>query len=159
MSKCGELDRASLYAHGLLDDAERNTFEQHLNGCSSCAAEVRESRELAVGLARTIPASAPPSGLRERVLKEAVLPRGVVAIRGELSSLVRMLPGAHYPSHHHASLEHCYVIEGDLVFEDHTLRAGDYSAGTPDKDHTAATTENGCLLFIVHNTQDRLNAY
>ena len=185
MSKCGELDRASLYALGLLDDAERNTFEQHLNGCSSCAAEVRESRELAVGLARTIPASAPPSGLRERVLKEAVLPRGVVAlvrgenlnwqetpfagvsmarlyedpIRGDLSSLVRMLPGARYPSHHHASLEHCYVIEGDLVFEDHTLLAGDYSAGTPDKDHTAATTKNGCLLFIVHNTQDRVYAY
>ena len=185
MSKCGELDRASLYALGLLDDAERNTFERHLNGCSSCAAEVCESRVLAVGLARTIPASAPPSGLRERVLKEAVLPRGLVAlvrgenlnwqetpfagvsmarlyedpIRGELSSLVRMLPGARYPSHHHASLEHCYVIEGDLVFEDHTLLTGDYSAGTPDKDHTAATTKNGCLLFIVRNTQDRVYAH
>ena len=80
-------------------------------------------------------------------------------IRGELSSLVRMLPGARYPSHRHASLEHCYVIEGDLVFEDHTLLAGDYSAGTPDKEHTAATTKNGCLLFIVHNTQDRVYAF
>jgi hypothetical protein len=69
-----------------------------------------------------------------------------------------MLPGARYPSHHHASLVHCYVIEGDLVFEDHTLLAGDYSAGTPDKDHTAATTKNSCLLFIVHNTQDRVRS-
>ena len=80
-------------------------------------------------------------------------------VRGELASLVRMSPGAHYPSHHHASLEHCYVIEGDLIFEDHTLRAGDYSAGSPDKDHASATSKNGCLLFIVHNTRDQVQAH
>ena len=68
------------------------------------------------------------------------------SLRGELISLVRMLPGAKYPSHHHASLEHCYVIEGDLIFEDHTLYAGDYSAGSPDRDQSAATTKNGCFL-------------
>jgi anti-sigma factor ChrR (cupin superfamily) len=79
-------------------------------------------------------------------------------IRGELASLVRLTPGAHYPSHHHASLEHCYVIEGDLVFEDHTLVAGDYSAGSPGRDHASATTTQGCLLFIVHNLGDQMHA-
>jgi hypothetical protein len=49
------------------------------------------------------------------------------------------------------------VIEGDLVFEDHTLYAGDYAAGSPDRDHTAATTKNGCLLFIVHNSADQVH--
>jgi anti-sigma factor ChrR (cupin superfamily) len=185
MQKCDDGDRASLYALGLLDEAESSTFERHLSSCSVCAAEVRESGDLAVQLSRTIPASAPPASLRRRVLSESVLPRGVVAlvrgaqmswqptpfegvsmaklyedpIRGELASLVRMAPGARLPSHHHASLEHCYVVEGDLIFEDHTMTAGDYSAGSPDKDHTAATTKGGCVLFIVHNLQDQAHVH
>ena len=184
MQQCDREDRASLYALGLLDEAEQSAFEQHLSSCLFCAAEVRESADMAVKLAGTIPASAPPASLRHRVLTEAVLPHGLVAlvrgermnwqatpfpgvsivrlyedpIRGELSSLVRMLPGARYPSHHHASLEHCYVVEGDVVFEDHTLTAGDYSAGSPGKDHTSATTKQGCLLFIVHSIRDQVHA-
>jgi anti-sigma factor ChrR (cupin superfamily) len=185
MQHCNHADRASLYALRLLDEAESSTFEQHLSSCSFCTAEARESGDLAVQLAGTIPVSAPPAGLRHRVLKEAVLPRGVLdlvrgkemnwqptpftgvsmtrlyedPVRGELASLVRMMPGAHYPSHHHASLEHCYVLEGDLVFEDHTMNAGDYSAGSPDELHTSATTTQGCLLFIVHNLRDQVHAH
>ena len=184
MHECDHGDHASLYALGLLDEADCTAFEQHLNSCSICAAELRDSGHLAFQLAGTIPASVPPASLRNRVLTEAVLPRGVAALvrgqqmnwqptpftgvsiarlyedslRGELASLVRMMPGAHYPSHHHARLEHCYVLEGDLVFEDHTLAAGDYSAASPGKDHTAATTKTGCLLFIVHNLEDQVHA-
>jgi len=181
---CEHGDRASLYALGLLDETESSTVEQHLSSCSFCAAEVRASGDLAVRLAGTIPAAAPPAGLRDRVLAEAVLPRGVVALvrgakmnfqptpftgvsiarlyedptRGELTSLlIRMMPGAHFPSHQHASLEHCYVLEG--VFEDHTLTAGDYTAASPDQHHAAATTTRGCLLFIVHNLRDQVRAH
>jgi len=183
MQQCGQKDRASLYALGLLEPDEFGAFELHVNTCPACADEVRESGELAVALTKSLPASAPPPSLRQRVLSEAVLPRGVLALvrgkqiqwqetpfqgvfmarlyedsaRGELTSLLRMLPGAKYPSHHHAGLEHCYVLEGDLVFEDHTLNAGDYSAGTPGKDHTAATTQTGCLLFIIHNSRDQVH--
>ena len=122
--------------------------------------------------------------MRERVLRDAKLPRGVLAlarrenlewqatafegismarlfedpVRGEVASLIRMMPGSHYPSHRHAAVEHCLVIEGDIVFEDHTLFAGDYSAGGQDWDHTSATTKNGCLLFVVHHIQDQLQA-
>jgi anti-sigma factor ChrR (cupin superfamily) len=184
MHECEHEDRASLYALGLLVEDESSAFEQHLSSCLSCQAEVRESGDLAVQLAATIPSSTPPASLRHRILKEAVLPRGVAAlvrgkqmhwqptpfpgvtmvrlyvdpVRGELASLVRMTPGGHYPSHHHATLEHVYVLEGDLVFEDHTLTAGDYSAGGLDKDHSSATTTQGCLLFIVHNLRDQVNA-
>ena len=185
MAQCEHQDRASLYALGLLDESESLTFRQHLNSCALCAGEVRNSDHLTVELAKTIPASTPPNSLRDRVLREAVLPRGVVAltrcgqmnwqstpfegvsmarlyedpVRGELASLVRMAPGAKYPPHKHACLEHCYVIEGDLVFDDHTLFAGDYSAGGTDDDHTAATTIKGCLLFIVHNLRDQVHAH
>jgi anti-sigma factor ChrR (cupin superfamily) len=182
--QCEHEDRATLYSLGLLDEDEARAFEQHLNSCPACTVEVRESGELAVGLAEAIPTVLPPASLRQRVLNEAVLPKGVVALvrgqhmnwqttpfagvsiarlyedprRGELASLVRMTPGAYYPAHRHAGLEHCYVIEGDVVFEDHRLTAGDYSAGSPDREHSAATTETGCLLFIVHNLQDILHA-
>jgi anti-sigma factor ChrR (cupin superfamily) len=185
MHHCDGGDRASLYALGLLDETESSTFEQHLSSCSFCAAEVQESGDLAVQLAGTLPASAPPAALRHRVLTEAVLPSGVVAlvrgaeinwqptsftgvstatlyedpVRGELTSMVRMMPGARIPSHHHAGLEHCYVLEGDLVFEDHTLTAGDYSAGGPGKDHMSATTTQGCLLFLVYSRRDQVHTH
>jgi hypothetical protein len=46
MSPCDRGDSASLYALGLLDDAEIRAFENHLKSCESCEAEVRESGEL-----------------------------------------------------------------------------------------------------------------
>jgi anti-sigma factor ChrR (cupin superfamily) len=185
MQNCDNEDRASLYALGLLDEAESRTFEQHLSSCPVCAAEVRESGDIAVQLAGTMPAATPPEGLRQRVITETVLPRGVLAlargaqlnwqptsfegvfmaklyedaVRGELASLVRMKPGARFPSHQHAAVEHCYVVEGDLIFEDHTMTAGDYSAGKPDKEHTSATTQGGCVLFIVHNAGDQIHVH
>jgi putative transcriptional regulator len=184
MQYCDNGGRASLYGLGLLDEAETSAFQQHLSSCPACAAEVRESGDIAVQLAGTIPACAAPAGLRQRVLKEAALPRGVLAlargaqvnwqptsfegvfmarlyedpVRGELASLVRMQPGARFPSHHHAAVEHCYVVEGDLVFDDHTMTAGDYSAGKSDREHAAATTHGGCLLFLVHHVGDQVNA-
>jgi anti-sigma factor ChrR (cupin superfamily) len=183
MQQCEHEERASLYALGLLDEAESNAFALHAASCSICANEVRASGDLAAQLAGTIPGATPPATLRTRVLSEAVLPRGVVAlvrggtlnwqatsfagvsiarlyedpVRGELASLVRMSPGARYPSHRHGGLEHCYVIEGDVVFDDHTMTAGDYSAGSPDTDHSAATTQVGCMLFLIHNSRDQVH--
>jgi len=65
-----------------------------------------------------------------------------------------MEPGAIYPSHHHSQVEHCYVMQGDLVFEDHVLNSGDYEAAQPGTDHSPVTTKSGCLLFLVHNVND-----
>src|ERR1700722_19987374 len=116
MQTCEQSDRASLYALGLLDEVEVAPFEQHLDSCASCAAQARESSDLAAGLACTIAVSVPSAELRRRVLSQAVLPSGVVAlarganlqwqptpfpgvtmaqlygdpVRGELASLVRM---------------------------------------------------------------------
>jgi anti-sigma factor ChrR (cupin superfamily) len=183
MGNCEYGDRASLYALGLLDSDELLVFERHMSTCPSCATAVRESSEMTDELSRSLPVSTPPARLRERVLSETQLPQGVLALvrgkriqwletpfqgvsmarlfedcaRGELVSLVRMLPGARYPSHRHGGLEHCFVIEGDLVFEDHTLLAGDYAAGGPDQDHSSATTSNGCFLFIIHNSADQVH--
>jgi len=185
MVQCGDGDSASLYGLGLLDESESRAFETHLTTCPSCEATLRESGELAVALARTIPVAVPPVSLRQQVLTQATLPRGVAAlargehldwqptpfagvsmarlyedpVRGELASLLRIAPGAQFPSHHHSGVEHCYVIEGDLVFDDHELLAGDYAAGIPGGDHSASTTKAGCLLFIVLNARDQVHSH
>jgi anti-sigma factor ChrR (cupin superfamily) len=184
MPQCDGGEQASLYGLGVLDESEMSTFEQHLGACPSCLLEVRKFGDVAVELAGTLPASAPPPGLRHKVLTQAALPRGIVAlvrgaemnwrptpfegvhvarlfedpISGDLASLVKLMPGAYFPSHHHAGIEHCYVLEGDLVFEDHTLTRGDYAAAGPDEDHSATTTKHGCLLFIVYQAQDQVHA-
>jgi anti-sigma-K factor RskA len=55
------------YATDALDDDERARFEQHLDECADCRAEVATFHETAALLAET-EAEAPPPGLRGRVL-------------------------------------------------------------------------------------------
>jgi anti-sigma-K factor RskA len=57
------------YAVDALDDIERAQFERHLAECADCRAEVASLRSTAGLLAETT-ASAPPEGLRERVLAD-----------------------------------------------------------------------------------------
>lgn len=57
------------YAVDALDPAERALFEEHLDGCETCRAEVESLREAAATLADDA-AVAPPAGLRDRVLAE-----------------------------------------------------------------------------------------
>ena len=61
---------AGSYALDALSEAERDSFERHLQHCGPCDAEVRGYREAAarLGLAR---ATDPPSALREQVLAAA----------------------------------------------------------------------------------------
>jgi hypothetical protein len=76
--------------------------------------------------------------------------------RNQAADLIRMSPGAVYPSHHHIGLEHCYVVQGDLDFGDHVLFSGDYEAARPTTGHSPVTTRNGCLLFLVHDVRDEV---
>ena len=77
---------------------------------------------------------------------------------GNVTQLIRMTAGAIYPPHRHFGLEHCYVLEGDLVFDDHTLHAGDYEVASGNSDHSPVTTKHGCLLLIMNNQRDQLLA-
>lgn len=57
------------YAIDALDDGERAEFERHLAECAACRAEVDGLRE-AAALIGTTSATAPPEGLRDRVLAD-----------------------------------------------------------------------------------------
>jgi anti-sigma-K factor RskA len=58
---------AGAYALDALGDADRARFERHLSGCPSCAQEARGLQEATSRLADTL-ATAPPDGMRERVM-------------------------------------------------------------------------------------------
>ncbi|HLX44674.1 MAG TPA: cupin domain-containing protein [Bryobacteraceae bacterium] len=173
---------ASLYSLGLLEPELATAFEKHLeSGCPVCEAELRSFTETAAQIAESIEQVAPPPGLREKLLQRLPTERmicrtdqldwqplpfpGITAKRlfmdpvsGDITTLVRMSPGSTYPAHHHAGIEHLYMLEGDLAFRDHTLYAGDYEVSVPASDHPPVTTKNGCLVLILHHEQDRLYA-
>jgi anti-sigma factor ChrR (cupin superfamily) len=79
-------------------------------------------------------------------------------MRDSMTMLVRMAPGATYPSHRHADAEQCLVLEGDLQTGDISIQAGDYQCATRGSVHDVSRTKNGCLLLIVSSKHDELIA-
>lgn len=77
---------------------------------------------------------------------------------GNVTSLVRMTAGSVYPPHRHFGLEHSFVLEGDAIFDDHTLYAGDFEVAACSTDHSPITTRNGCLVLVVNNQRDQVLA-
>ena len=177
------LELSSLHSLGLLDAEAAENFERHLeSGCDVCAAELQRFREIAAQLACLPEQVAPDASVRSRLMERSASARPGVARTSEMewrpsglpgilvkvlysdsrtgatTSLVRMEAGAKYPPHRHAGLEHLYILEGDLVFHDHTLHAGDYEVSESSTDHPPATTKNGCLVLVLHNRHDEMLA-
>lgn len=75
-----------------------------------------------------------------------------------VTSLVRVAAGAVYPAHIHRGPEQLYVLDGEVVFDDHTLTTGDYEVRSPDTRHSSATTApgEGCLLLVINSGRDEL---
>lgn len=174
-------EQATLYGLGLLSQGDLASFEQHLAECDACRTDVRACREISAEVAFATPAVAPSPRVREQLLQRAAPAHFLIrahegewqqtpfpgvefrqlfvdAATGNVTQLVRLAPGAKYPPHRHAGLEHCYVLEGDLVSDDHTLYAGDYEINSPETDHLPVSSKNGCLLLIINNQRDTLLA-
>lgn len=69
----GEASRelAALYAVGAMTAAEAAEFEVHVReGCSACTTELRTLEATAAHLAFAAPPTAPPAGLRKRVMEK-----------------------------------------------------------------------------------------
>jgi anti-sigma factor ChrR (cupin superfamily) len=78
------------------------------------------------------------------------------AARAYTTAMVRMTPGARYPSHRHAGVEELYLLEGDLCVGDMAMRAGDYCRGEAGSIHEEIATENGCLFVVTSSDRDQL---
>ena len=174
---------ASLFAAGALAPDDEARFQEHAKTCGVCADETRAFRDAASWLLFASEAVAPPHSLRDKLMARIRQPGpppgiqivrsgegawhtlvpGVVAKRlyadapgGNVALLVRMEPGAKYPPHSHADIEHCYVLEGDLRFGDLVLNAGDYQCAFPSTDHRDSHTVNGCMVLIIASQQNAM---
>jgi anti-sigma factor ChrR (cupin superfamily) len=76
--------------------------------------------------------------------------------RGYRTSIVRMEPGAVYPSHRHAEVEETFLIEGDLTVNGVEMRPGDYCRAEAGTVHTAVSTRNGCVFLALTSERDEL---
>lgn len=75
---------------------------------------------------------------------------------GNATWLLKLEAGAVYPAHRHTVAEHCYVVEGDVVFANYALSQGDYGVAATGSEHAPFTTRNGCLLLIMNNDHDEV---
>ena len=66
-----------------------------------------------------------------------------------MTALMKVEPGARYPSHTHNQVEECYVLEGDLDFGDYQLFAGDYLRLPAGTTHSESTSISGCVCLIT----------
>lgn len=76
-------DLTAAYALHALDDAERETYEQHLAQCERCRQELAVLTESAAALAWAVESPAPPAQLRRRVL-DATAGDNVVPLRARI---------------------------------------------------------------------------
>lgn len=175
--------QAALYALGLLEPELFEPFDQHLEACPACRAEVRAFHEIGAQLAASAPMD-PPESLRERVI-EAVQdrPDDILILRANqrgwvdtpfrgvrvkalyedpqsrlVTQLVQLAPGARYPSHRHAAPEQCYVVEGDVKIGNDIFSAGDFSLAPAYSLHGEVSSVNGCLLVIVASPDNEVYA-
>lgn len=177
-------EKAALYALGLLSPEEAAEFEMQLAGDPLLAAEAKSYAETAAELAFAA-AAEPPASLRDRVINKALsgFEHGMNIVRssegkwtptrfkgvtaklllkdhttGNWTWLLRMAPGAEYPSHRHSSYEQCLVLDGEIAFGDLQLTAGDFEAAPAGTRHEVLRTEGGCLLLIIASPGDEILA-
>jgi anti-sigma factor ChrR (cupin superfamily) len=73
-----------------------------------------------------------------------------------VSMLVRLAPGASYPSHHHAGEEELHLLDGELWIDGRKLVPGDYNYGAPGAGDERVWSETGCTCLLVTSTKDVL---
>lgn len=73
-----------------------------------------------------------------------------------VTMLIRMTSGSSYPPHRHAGREECFVLDGDLRFDDQVFRSGDYLFCEAGSQHSEQWTQDGCELLIVSSLDDEL---
>jgi putative transcriptional regulator len=179
----GIRELASLFAAGALPPDEASRFQEHVKTCGVCAGEAHGYRDAASWLLFASDGVAAPPHLRAKLLsriQQPELPSGVRVMRanegawhtlvpgvtakrlyaesqgGNVALLVRMEPGASYPPHSHADVEHCYVLQGELHFGDLVLYPGDYQCAMASTSHRASHTVNGCMVLIVASQQNAM---
>ena len=76
--------------------------------------------------------------------------------RHRVSMLVRLAPGASYPSHTHHGVEELHLLDGELWIDGRRLLPGDYNHGAPGAGDDRVWSGTGCTCLLVTSTRDML---
>jgi quercetin dioxygenase-like cupin family protein len=75
-----------------------------------------------------------------------------------LTTILKLAPGASYPAHRHAAVEQCLVLEGNVRIGQICLEAGDFEYANAGTEHWSVQSDTGCLLMIISNQHDEIFA-
>ena len=71
------------------------------------------------------------------------------------SYILKMSPGARSLKHKHQNYEEFYVLDGELIDEDHTtFNKGDFISYKPGSKHSSFT-KKGCLLLVFLRNKNK----
>ncbi len=70
-------------------------------------------------------------------------------IRGTVTSLVKLEPGARLPRHRHLGIEESIVVEGDCRVNGEVLTPGDYRCAMAGSTDSEVTTEHGTTFLMI----------
>jgi anti-sigma factor ChrR (cupin superfamily) len=73
-----------------------------------------------------------------------------------VTSLLKLQPGAAYPAHRHAGVEQCLVLEGSVRIGQIFLEPGDFEYAQAGTDHAIVQSDSGCVLMLISNQNDEV---
>jgi ChrR Cupin-like domain len=185
-NRCEQSEVTCVYVLQALPAGEVAAAEAHIASCPDCQRELESLRPVLDGLvAWPTDVLRPTTSLQGRVARriadetgkelfppperqwsepewEQVAP-GIEckllasdAERHLVSMLVRLAPGASYPTHTHAGVEELHLLDGELWIENRKLVPGDYNYGPPGHTDVRVWSETGCTCVLVTSTKDTL---
>jgi hypothetical protein len=187
LKRCESAELACAYILQALPANELPAIQAHIASCPDCQRELeslhlvvdrfvywptdvlRPATSLAACLARRIAAETgkepllPPAPQWSEPDWEQVAPGieckllATDAERQRVSMLVRLAPGASYPSHTHAGDEELHLLDGELWIDDRKLFPGDYNYGAPGAGDERVQSETGCTCLLVTSIKDILH--
>jgi hypothetical protein len=180
---CPSLSDVALYVVHALPQHEATTMHAHLQTCDECAREL-QSLQPVLSTFASWPTEllSPPDTLWERLAQRVGAPvsspdpEALVELAWEnvgpgiackflsedtdqhrISMLVRLAPGAEYPSHTHAGTEELHLLQGELWIDDRKLFAGDYFRAEAGSFDRRVWSETGCTCVLMTSTLDTLH--
>ena len=183
---CEHSEVTCAYVAQALTSSEISMAEAHIASCSDCQREVESLRPvLDEFVSWPTDVLRPTTSLQERLARRIAEETGEPPVlplaqqwsepeweqvapgieckllatdtaRHRVSMLVRLAPGASYPSHTHAGVEELHLLDGELWIDERKLFPGDYNYGAPGAGDERVWSETGCTCVLVTSTKDIL---
>jgi anti-sigma factor ChrR (cupin superfamily) len=182
----GHVEQVFLYALQALPPTEATRVGSHIAGCAECRQEMETLRPIIDAFVSwPTDVLRPSASLWERLTQRIAEETGGEPVvlseerwaepewklagpgisckllatdteKNRVSMLVRLAPGAEYPSHRHADIEELHLLHGELIINDQKLYPGDYHRAEAGSVDHRVWSETGCTCVLLTSTRDLL---